>query len=264
MERQELIERICQADMVLVGLGEDFDDRERLRQDETWRNGRDLLKKADVHWMLPAWNEYCSARLDEDVVTSALERLIERLEGKNCFLVSVSTNMSVRRLAEDRLPLVMPCGGTWMKQCSEGCEGELYPIDPEDRAVLGVFLEKLYQRQADIVGDVPSLGRCSRCGSSMVLNNVYGGHYNEKGYLEEWTKYTRWLQETLNRSLFVLELGVRMDFPSVIRWPFEKIVRYNQKAFLCRVSEDLYQLPKDLSTKGVGISKNTIDWLREL
>ena len=264
MERQELIERIHQADMVLVGLGEDFDDRERLRQDETWRHGRDLQKKADVHWMLPAWNEYCSARLGEDAVTPALERLFERLEGKNCFLVSVSTNMAVRRLAEDRLPLVMPCGGTWMKQCSEGCEGELYPVDPEDRAVLSVFLGKLYQGQADIVGDVPSLGRCCRCDSGMVLNNVYGSHYNEKGYLEEWSKYTRWLQGTLNRSLFVLELGVRMDFPSVIRWPFEKIVRYNQKAFLCRVSGDLYQLPEDLSTKGVGISKNTIDWLREL
>ena len=151
-----------------------------------------------------------------------------------------------------------------MKQCSEGCEGELYPVIPEDRAVLNAFFEKLYPGQADVVGDVPSLSRCSQCGSNMVLNNVYGGHYNEKGYLEDWAKYTRWLQGTLNRSLFILELGVRMDFPSVIRWPFEKIVRYNQRAFLCRVSEDLYQLPEDLSTKGVGISKNTIDWLREL
>lgn len=264
MERQELIARIHQADMVLVGLGEDFDDRERLRKEETWKHGKDILRKSDVHWMLPAWNEYCSAGLGEDVVTPALERLFKRLEGKNCFLVSVSTNIAVRRQAEDRLPMVMPCGGTWMKQCSEGCEGELYPVDPEDRAVINVFLGKLYQGLVDVVDDAPSLGRCSRCSSNMVLNNVYGDHYNEKGYLEEWAKYTRWLQGTLNRSLFVLELGVRMDFPSVIRWPFEKIVRYNQKAFLCRVSEDLYQLPEDLSTKGVGISKNTIDWLSEL
>ena len=264
MEKQEFLEQIHQADMVLVGLGEDFDNRERLRQEDMWKHGRDLLKKANVHWMLPAWNEYCSARLGEDVVTPALERLFELLEGKDCFLVSVSTNIAVRRLSEGRLPFVMPCGGTWLKQCSEGCEGELYPVTPEDAADLNVFLEKLYQGETDAVGDVPSLGRCSQCGSSMVLNNIYGEHYNEKGYLDEWGKYTRWLQGTLNRSLFVLELGVRMEFPSVIRWPFERIVRYNQKAFLCRVSEDLYQLPEDLSTNGAGILKNTIDWLREL
>lgn len=264
MEKQELLERIHQADMVLVGLGEDFDNRERLKWEERWKHGRDLLKKANVHWMLPAWNEYCSGRLGEDVVTPALERLFELLEGKNCFLVSVSTNIVVRRLSEGRLPFVMPCGGTWMKQCSEGCEGELYSVSSENRADLKNFFEKLWQDRTDAVGDVPSLGRCGQCGSSMVLNNVYGDHYNEKGYLDEWGKYTEWLKETLNRSLLVLELGVRMEFPSVIRWPFEKIVRYNQKAFLCRVSEDLYQLPEDLSTKGVGISKNTIDWLREL
>ena len=264
MERQELLARIHQADMILVGLGEDFDDRERLKREEMWKRGRDLLKKANVQWMLPVWNEYCSAQLGEDVVTPALERLLELLEGKECFLVSISTNIAVRRLSEGRLPFVMPCGGAWMKQCSEGCEGELYPVAPEDKADLYIFLEKLYKGQTDAVSDVPSLGRCSQCGSGMVLNNVYGDHYNEKGYLDEWGKYTRWLQGTLNHSLFVLELGVRMEFPSVIRWPFEKIVRYNQKAFLCRVSEDLYQLPEDLSTKGVGISKNTIDCLREL
>ena len=86
----------------------------------------------------------------------------------------------------------------------------------------------------------------------------------EAGYLEQWRLYTKWLQGTLNHKLFVLELGVGMRFPSVIRWPFEKVAFFNQKAYLCRVHEKLYQLTKELAEKGCGISKNAIDWLGEL
>ena len=98
----------------------------------------------------------------------------------------------------------------------------------------------------------------------MVLNNVYAQHYDEQGYLEQWSIYTKWLQGTLNRRLVILELGVGMQFPSVIRWPFEKIAFFNQKAFFLRVHESLYQLDEKLSGKGCGISQNAIDWLSQL
>ena len=68
----------------------------------------------------------------------------------------------------------------------------------------------------------------------------------------------------MNHKLLVLELGVGMQFPSVIRWPFEKVVFFNQKAFLCRVNEKLYQLTEELAGKGCGISMNAIDWLKQL
>ena len=68
----------------------------------------------------------------------------------------------------------------------------------------------------------------------------------------------------MNKKLLVLELGVGMRFPSVIRWPFEKVVFFNQKAFLCRVNEKLYHLTEELAEKGCGISVNAIDWLNQL
>ena len=98
----------------------------------------------------------------------------------------------------------------------------------------------------------------------MVLNNIYAENYNEKGYLEQWSLYTKWLQGTLNRKLLVLELGEGMRFPTVIRWPFEKIAYFNKKAVFVRVNEELYQLTEELSEKGLGISKNAIAWLESL
>ena len=76
--------------------------------------------------------------------------------------------------------------------------------------------------------------------------------------------YTKWLQGTLNHRLIVLELGVSMRFPSVIRWPFEKVAYFNNKATFIRVNENLYQLTEELAGKGVGIPQNAIEWLKIL
>ena len=45
---------------------------------------------------------------------------------------------------------------------------------------------------------------------------------------DSWETYTKWLQGTLNRNLVILELGVGMELPQLIRFPFEKVAYFNQ------------------------------------
>ena len=262
MEMDEIRERIRQADMVLVGLGEEFDDTKRLRESTVYQSGRKLLMEGGCGWLVPAWSEYCSGKL-EDVITPALEKLMELLDGKEYFLVSVSTNSTVERVSGGGERSVMPCGGILQKQCTCGCREELLPLTEADKANIGAAFEKLYDGES-LQGAIPKLGRCSQCGSPMVLNNILAENYNESGYLGMWQLYTKWLQGTLNHKLFLLELGVGLQFPTVVRWPFEKITAYNEKAFLCRVHERLYQLPEKIVMNGCGISQNAIDWLGQL
>ena len=192
----------------------------------------------------------------------ALRKLAGLLEGKNYFVVSVSTNSQIARTPWREGRLVMPCGSILRKQCILG-DGELEELSREDGEKLNRAMEELYQ--GHFSPEVKSfLGQCPRCGSSLVLNNVYGEEYDEKGYLDQWHMYTKWLQGTLNRKLLVLELGVGMRFPSVVRWPFEKAAFLNQKAFFARVNEELYQLDENLSGKGCGIPQNAVDWLCRL
>lgn len=262
MGAEELREQLAQAELVLVGLGEEFDAACQLKGVEEFTKGRQLLQDRSMSWLVPAWGEYCVERIGLDMVRPMLEKLVNLLNGRNYYAVSVSTNSAVASVMDgDRL--VMPCGSVLTKQCGNGCEGEIFPVEKEDLTSLNIFFQKLwdgcFEREK-----IPLLGSCSRCGHPMVLNNVYADGYDESGYLEAWQRYTKWLQGTLNRRLFLLELGVSMGFPTVVRRPFEKITTYNQKAFLCRVNENLYQLPADLLSKGVGISKNAIDWLGQL
>ena len=54
-----------------------------------------------------------------------------------------------------------------------------------------------------------------------------------------------------------------MQFPSIIRWPFEKVAFYNQKASFFRINEKLYQLTEEIGGKGISIERNAREYLLE-
>ena len=53
-----------------------------------------------------------------------------------------------------------------------------------------------------------------------------------------------------------------MKYPSVIRFPFEKVTFINNKAKFVRVHEFLYQLTEDIKEKGTSIETNPVELLR--
>lgn len=80
---------------------------------------------------------------------------------------------------------------------------------------------------------------------------------------KRWDMYLKWLSCTLNRKLYVLELGVLLDNPNVIRWPFERTVMINNNAKLVRINSKLPQLPEQLANKGESFKENPVSiWVR--
>ena len=99
------------------------------------------------------------------------------------------------------------------------------------------------------------------CGQKLRFNQLGVSKYAEEGYLKQWDVYTKWLQGTVNKKLCVLELGAGLEYPKIIRFPFEKIVFYNQKAFMYRIHPLIYQLGEEIGNRGIGIKEDPIDFL---
>lgn len=257
--KEEFLQCLQDAEMVLIGLGEEFDEFRTLRQDTDYLEVREKINNSEYAWLIPAWN-MLQNRMD---AYESLKRFAELIADKNYFVVSVSTNDRIADVPWRDERLVMPCGGSRMKQCGENCGHSLVETTKEDWDAMKSVLNNLHdvnRSESDAFG----LGMCPSCGSPLVLNSVYTTKYDENGYLEQWKTYTKWLQGTLNRKLMILELGVSLQCPSVIRWPFEKVAFFNQKASFWRVNEKFYQLSEELGGKGTSISRNAIDWLNDL
>ncbi len=190
----------------------------------------------------------------EEKALKALRELKQILEEKNYYIVTTCTNDILQKAGFPEDKITCPCGTLGWKQCSNACEDSLQPLTDEEKKIADTIVD------ADILLE---LGKCAVCGEKLVLNNIHAKKYVEAGYLDSWKNYTQWLQRTLNRSVFVMELGVYWVFPTVIRLPFEKIVLYNQKAKMVRVNENLYYMTEEIKDKGISVEKNAIDWILE-
>jgi hypothetical protein len=102
------------------------------------------------------------------------------------------------------------------------------------------------------------------CGSDQAGNVVTNENYDESIYLPQWEVYTKWLTNTLNHKLCVLELGVGFKYPSVIRFPFEKTVYFNQKSELIRVHSKFAQLTPEIKERAISIGKAPVEILTDM
>lgn len=254
-EAAEVKEALEKADMVLVGIGEEFEENEYLMQNSVYRQICEKVAAEKILWVMPYVNAIFLR--DDKRLQKAYRSLGGMLADKNYFVISVCTNgfLSKAGLREERL--VEPCGSYEKMQCVNGCEGSVAPV-------CETLLEEVEACCRGTKG-WKELNRpvCSACKAPYVFNSLYTERYLEEGYSERWKLYTKWLQGTVNRKLCILELGAGMMFSGVTRFRFEKIAGLNQKAKLIRVHRHLYQLPEEIAARGIGISKNSVEFMAE-
>lgn len=102
------------------------------------------------------------------------------------------------------------------------------------------------------------------CGSDRTGNVITNGNYDESGYLPQWQAYQKWLGNTLNQKFVILELGVGLDYPSVLRFPGEKMTYFNQKATLIRVHKSLSQVPAEIGERCISVAEDPVEVIRKL
>lgn len=252
----ELKKDVCESDMVLVGVGEEFEldwkAMESIAPYDKWI--QEVSKKKETQWLFPYFRAHYAFSCHDEKREKAYEVLSELLKDKNYFIVSLCTDglLGVMEWKENRV--VSPCGGYTKMQCVD-CPGEL--MDAAET------VEQVIEECREKAGCLEEVKKpvCGKCGSVLFFNNIYTENYDESGYLPVWEIYMKWLQGTLNKKLCLLELGVGMKFPSVIRWPFEKTAFFNQKAVLYRVHSRLYQMSEELKGKGFAIEADPIEFL---
>lgn len=258
---RELKTRIKDAELILVGLGEGFQyDWGALLLDDRYREIEQEIGSEEKYvWIIPFLQRMILLQEREKRWDEAYRILAELLADKNYFVVSLCMDDYLYSAGLDEKRLVTPCGGFRKMQCDKNCAGTLWDVPEESyQAVL-----QYYKKELPLSALEEPV--CEKCyGAKLRFNQLGVSSYAEEGYLEQWQIYTKWLQGTVNRKLCVLELGVGMAYPSIIRFPFEKVVYYNKKAFLYRVHPQLYQLGEEIADRGVGIAMDPIDFLMAL
>lgn len=234
---QEIRNKIDNADIVLIGIGETFERRDAELETEEFKRLQKENPLLAGFERLSYWSEHPNNR-----VVEAYNSLYEIVREKDYFVVTTCMDDRIysSNFSKDRI--TAPCGTWRYLQCSDCCTEEVLPVS-----------EKMIKEKKDIF--------CPFCGKKVVFNQVTCEKYNESNYMAQWVTYRNWLQKTINKNVCILELGVGLKYPTIIRWPFEKIAFCNQKSSFVRVHKSLYQLSEELHGKGISIEADPIEYL---
>ena len=171
-------------------------------------------------------------------VREGYQQLYELIKEKDYFIVTTLTDGEIWETELNRNRIVAPCGNRHLYQCRSACVKEVW-------------------KETELSEKV-----CPHCKGPLVENTIQAENYVEEGYLPMWKTYQTWLSATLNRKLLVLELGEGFRTPTVIRWPFEKTVFFNQKSRMFRIHEHLYQVSQEIGERATPVAANSLSFIK--
>ena len=263
---KSLSELINKSDMLLVGIGNEWDWIKRgIREELRYSEIIEFCSEDDNSWLIPIVEFEYGYYNNDPVIDDAYKGLRRLIGEKNYFLISELFLQDALLNGFDRDKCVFPCGNYMFLQSEDPSDDlkEALKIDEFVKAVdviHGIIHEKNGHLSKEDIFFKPFFE-----GKELYLNQKRIEYskiiYNESAYLKNWEKYTKYLSDTLNKNLLVLELGVSLDYPTVIRWPFEKVTMINNKAHLVRVHERLCQHTPEISAKTDSIQMNSVDYI---
>ena len=203
-----------------------------------------------------------------------LEQIRQSIEQAQMVLVGIGTEFAVKEEAQED-PFFTELAKTAQTDPAAAALLAFHKSQKKAGGCKKEQVQKAYEVLADLLKDknyfVISLcedGLLEQSGlkKDQILTPAKEGEEETDGGVypaDSWETYTKWLQGTLNRNLVILELGVGMELPQLIRFPFEKVAYFNQKSCLYRVHSHLYQMTEEIKERGYSVPVHPVTLLLE-
>lgn len=233
---EELIEEIrCDiedADKVLIGIGYEWNAiiEENQEYFVQLKNIEDLVAGKDIKIDEKQRGEYIAA----------YKRLKELVADKDYYVISLAYDDLIYNVFSEENNVVTPCGGYRLLQCGQ----------------------HIMTRDEAVINDGKPV--CPICGGKLSHNNIMNEHYMEESYLPKFEEYKGWLQSTINKKIVILELGADMRFPQVIRFAFDRLVKFNLKSKMYRVNKSICMVDSSAEGRGVAVNCDSMELVRRM
>lgn len=185
------------------------------------------------------------------------EDLLALVRGKNYFVLTTNVDHRFQVAGFDKARLFYTQGDYGLFQCSVPCHCKTYDNEAQVRAML--------QEQRDM--RIPSglVPRCPVCGAPMSMNlRADDTFVEDEGWHAACARYEAFLQENAERRILFLEIGVGMNTPGIIKYPFWQMTYKNGRAHYACLNEGEAYAPRELGGRALSISENAADVLNFL
>ncbi|MBQ7544635.1 MAG: Sir2 silent information regulator family NAD-dependent deacetylase [Synergistaceae bacterium] len=169
------------------------------------------------------WSRYIFINRYTDIPKPVYSDLLRLVYGKNYFVITTNVDHCFQRAGFDKARLFYTQGDYGLFQCSLPCHKKTYDNEQTIRA--------MFSQQKDMRVPSELIPHCPVCGRPMTMNLRSDDSFVEdEGWHKAARRFIDFLDACDERRTLFLDLGTGMNTPSIIKFPFWKMTRYNPQA----------------------------------
>lgn len=157
------------------------------------------------------------------------QTLFELVGDKDYFVITTNVDAQFYKagFAQDRVFAVQ--GDYGKLQCAKGCQDTLY--DSQN------LVRRMVSEQKDCRVPSALVPKCPVCGGEMEVNIRKDLYFvQDKTWYAAKKRYEDFYDRACGKNTVLLELGAGYNTPTIIRFPFERMVYENKGVFLVRMN----------------------------
>ena len=203
------------------------------------------------------WSRYIYINRYMDVDNGTYKRLFELVKGKDYFVLTTNVDHQFQKAGFDKSRLFYTQGDYGLWQCSEPCHQKTY--DNEET------VRKMFEQQKNMRVPSELVPKCPVCGKPMSMNlRADDTFVEDDGWHRAAERYDEFLRRHEGLHILFLELGVGMNTPVIIKYPFWKMTYANPKAVYACVNYGEAYAPDEIAERSICFNGDIRDVLNAL
>ena len=172
--------------------------------------------------------------------------LLELVKDKDYFVLTTNVDHQFQIAGFDKHRLFYTQGDYGLFQCSKPCCQKTY--DNEDA------VRKMVAAQHDMRIPTELIPKCPVCGAPMTVNLRSDMTFvQDDGWYAAAGRYEDYLRRHENSHILLIELGVGMNTPVIIKYPFWQMTANNKDATYVCINRSEAYCPEDIADRSICI-----------
>lgn len=202
------------------------------------------------------WSRHIMINRYDCEVGKPYKDLFSIVKDKNYFVLTTNVDHQFQRAGFDKKRLFCTQGDYGLFQCSNGCHNKTYNNEE--------IVRKMVAQQKDMKIPTELIPRCPKCNKPMTMNLRCDDLFvQDEGWYLAYNRYQDFIRRNGNSHILYLELGVGMNTPGIIKYPFWQMTAKNKNAVYCSVNSELSYVPTEIQNQSVVIRNDIARVLEE-
>ena len=184
-------------------------------------------------------------------------KLLDCVSDKNYFVLTTNVDHQFQLAGFPQERIFATQGDYGLFQCAKACHKKLYDNEAQVRTMMA------HEKDCKIPSDL--VPKCPVCGGDMEVHLRCDGYFVED---EAWHRAAKNYEDFINKNkmkkLLFIELGVGMNTPGIIKYPFWQMTAKYPNAFYVCLNKGQAWIPDGLKDKSVCIDGDIGDVFDQL